>query len=142
MTKNRLGACRQNPFGACRQNLPALILIFGLLMAWQLGAMKVNAAYILPTPVQILRKLWELRVILFTVHLPATMTVTFVGQAADPDALNAGDDAAEAAFYPLDALPGPLCFDHARAVDHFRQYLTGRRPLLPCSEPLPYRIPS
>ena len=81
MTKNRLGACRQNPFGACRQNLPALILIFGLLMAWQLGAMKVNAAYILPTPVQILRKLWELRVILFTVHLPATMTVTFVGLA-------------------------------------------------------------
>lgn len=73
MTKNRLGACRQN--------LPALILIFGLLMAWQLGAMKVNAAYILPTPVQILRKLWELRVILFTVHLPATMTVTFVGLA-------------------------------------------------------------
>lgn len=71
-----------------------------------------------------------------------TMTVTFVGQAADPDALKAGDDAAEAAFYPLDALPSPLCFDHARAVDHFRQYLTGRRPLLPCSEPLPYRIPS
>ena len=46
---------------ACKGNLPALIFLFGLLMAWQLGAMKVNASYILPTPVQILQKLWELR---------------------------------------------------------------------------------
>ena len=66
-----------------------------------------------------------------------TMTVTFVGKAAEPDALHAGDDAADAAFYPLNALPEPLCFDHARAVEHFRQYLAGQRPLLPCSEPLP-----
>ena len=41
--------------------------------------MKVGAAYILPTPIQILRRLWELRVPLFTVHLPATMLVTGVG---------------------------------------------------------------
>ena len=66
---------------ACKGNLPALIFLFGLLMAWQLGAMKVNASYILPTPVQILQKLWELRVILFTVHLPATMKVTLIGLA-------------------------------------------------------------
>ena len=43
--------------------------------------MKVNAAYILPTPVQILQRLWQLRVALFTVHLPATMVVTAVGLA-------------------------------------------------------------
>ena len=66
---------------ACKGNLPALIFLFGLLMAWQLGAMKVNASYILPTPVQILQKLWELRNILFTVHLPATMEVTLIGLA-------------------------------------------------------------
>ncbi|MBO5489788.1 MAG: ABC transporter permease [Eubacterium sp.] len=66
---------------ACKNNLPALIFMFALLMLWQLGAMKVNAAYILPTPVQILQKLWELRVILFTVHLPATMLVTAIGLA-------------------------------------------------------------
>lgn len=65
----------------CKSNLPALIFLFALLMFWQLGAMKVNAAYILPTPIQILKKLWELRVILFTVHLPATMLVTVVGLA-------------------------------------------------------------
>nr|MDD6335184.1 ABC transporter permease [bacterium] len=60
-------------------NLPALIMLFALLMLWQLGAMKVNAAYILPTPLQILQKLWELRAPLFTVHLPATMLVTLIG---------------------------------------------------------------
>ena len=61
-----------------RGNLPAMIVLFALLMVWQLGAMKVNAAYILPTPVQVIQKLWELRVVLFTVHLPATMLVTLV----------------------------------------------------------------
>ena len=64
---------------ANRGNLPALIFLFGLLFLWQLGAMKVGAAYILPTPIQILQRLWELRVPLFTVHLPATMLVTGVG---------------------------------------------------------------
>ena len=64
---------------ANRGNLPALIFLFLLLLAWQLGAMKVDAAYILPTPIQILQRLWELRVPMFTVHLPATMLVTGVG---------------------------------------------------------------
>ena len=64
---------------ANRGNLPALIFLFVLLLLWQLGAMKVGAAYILPTPIQILQRLWELRVPLFTVHLPATMLVTGVG---------------------------------------------------------------
>ena len=66
---------------SCRGNLPALIFIFALLILWQLGAMKIHAAYILPTPIQILQKLWELREILFTVHLPATMLVTLIGLA-------------------------------------------------------------
>ena len=64
---------------ANRGNLPALIFLFALLLLWQLGAMEVNAAYILPTPIQILQRLWELRLPLFTVHLPATMLVTGVG---------------------------------------------------------------
>lgn len=64
-----------------KSELPALIFLFALLMLWQLGAMQVNAAYILPTPVQILQRLWQLREVLFAVHLPATMLVTFLGLA-------------------------------------------------------------
>lgn len=66
---------------SCRGNLPALIFMFALLLLWQLGAMKIDAAYILPAPIQIMQKLWELREILFTVHLPATMLVTLIGLA-------------------------------------------------------------
>ena len=65
----------------CKANLPALIFLLAVLMVWQAGAMGLNAAYILPTPVQIVQKLWELRVPLFTAHLPATMTVTGIGLA-------------------------------------------------------------
>ena len=64
---------------ANNHNVSSLIFLFVLLMFWQLGAMKVNAAYILPTPLQILKKMWELREILITVHLPATMLVTLIG---------------------------------------------------------------
>jgi len=66
-----------------------------------------------------------------------TLTTVFVGKAAHPEQLCAGDDAAGAAFYRLDrqeCLPGPLCFDHARIVEHFRDWTNGRRPLLPCAE--------
>ena len=66
---------------ANKGNLPAMILLFLLLFLWQLGAMRLNAAYILPTPLQILEKLWELRVPLLSVHLPATMGVTLLGLA-------------------------------------------------------------
>ena len=63
-----------------------------------------------------------------------TMTITYVGKARDVSLLNAGDDAAQAAFYKLDALPATLCFDHNLAVEHFRDYLAAKRPLLPCAE--------
>lgn len=62
------------------------------------------------------------------------LTTVFVGRAEYPELLRAGDDAAAAAYYPMNALPGPLCFDHARVIGHFRDYLAGRRPLLPCVE--------
>ena len=66
---------------ACKANLPALIFLFALLLLWQAGAMELDAAYILPTPVQILQRLWELREPLFLVHFPATMAVTGIGLA-------------------------------------------------------------
>ncbi len=62
-----------------KKNLASSIFLFAVLIIWQAGAMKMNASYILPTPVQIIQKVWELRVPLFTVHLPYTMSVTLIG---------------------------------------------------------------
>lgn len=56
-----------------------MIFLFVLLIVWQGAAMGMDAAYILPSPIQILQKLWELRVPLFTVHLPSTMLITLIG---------------------------------------------------------------
>lgn len=64
-----------------KKYLPPAILFFLLLVAWQVIAMGINAAYILPSPIQVLERLWELREPLITVHLPATMAVTFIGLA-------------------------------------------------------------
>ena len=62
-----------------QKNMPALIIVFVLLFVWQAGAMEMNAAYILPSPIGIVKKIWELRVILFGIHLPATLGVTLIG---------------------------------------------------------------
>ena len=64
---------RKNP------TLPAAILVFCFLMIWQGAAMRMNKAYILPSPLQILKRLWELREPLFKAHLPATMQVVGIG---------------------------------------------------------------
>lgn len=63
------------------KNLSSLILVFVLLLIWQCAAMGIGAAYILPSPTQILIRLWELREPLFLTHLPATMGVTALGLA-------------------------------------------------------------
>lgn len=47
-----------------------------------------------------------------------TMSVVYAAQALDPEALAAGDDAAKALFFPLEALP-PLAFDHGRILGDF-----------------------
>lgn len=59
------------------------------------------------------------------------MSVTFVGEAVNPDALKAGDDAGEAAFYPLNALPSPIVFDHSKILKDFGDVLAGKRTLAP-----------
>lgn len=62
-----------------KKNLPSIVLLIVLLAIWQGIAMMINAHYILPSPTQILTKLWVLREPLFMVHLPATMGVTVLG---------------------------------------------------------------
>ena len=90
-----------------KANLPAAILVFALLMVWQGAAMGIGAAYILPSPVQVLRRLWELRGPLFTAHLPATMEVVGVGLAISIAlglalaVLMDASPVAEKALYPL-----------------------------------------
>ncbi len=90
-----------------RNDLPAACFIFALLIFWQAAAMKVDAAYIIPSPTQILVRLWELREPLIMVHLPATMAVTFIGlliSLALGLALAVSMDASELCqktFYPL-----------------------------------------
>ncbi|MDR3593587.1 ABC transporter permease [Clostridium sp.] len=64
-----------------KKNLPSIVLMIVLLGIWQGIAMMINAHYILPSPTQILVKLWTLREPLFMVHLPATMGVTALGLA-------------------------------------------------------------
>lgn len=58
-----------------------------------------------------------------------TLTVVFTGRPRNPEALQAGDDAAQAAFYQLDNLPRPLVFDHAQILADFAQVLAGTRSL-------------
>lgn len=64
-----------------KKYLPPLILFAVLLIGWQALALGIDASYILPSPVQVLKRLWELREPLIMVHLPATMSVTFIGLA-------------------------------------------------------------
>jgi 8-oxo-dGTP diphosphatase len=60
-----------------------------------------------------------------------TMSTVFTGRTKDPSRLRAGDDARGAAFYPLDAQPAKIVFDHSEIIDDFRKVLAGLRPVAP-----------
>ena len=81
-------------------NLPAAILVAALLIFW-------HAAYILPSPTQVVVRLWELRGPLFKAHLPATMSVVGIGLLISIilglglAVLMDASETAEKALYPL-----------------------------------------
>lgn len=55
------------------------------------------------------------------------LSVVYVGSADGKPA--AGDDAAQAKVFALDALPAPLCFDHAQIVEDYQAFLkSGKQP--------------
>ena len=48
-----------------------------------------------------------------------TISTVFVATARNPEDISGGDDAAEAKFFPLDALPQDIAFDHRLIVNDF-----------------------
>lgn len=48
-----------------------------------------------------------------------TISTVFWGRPANPEAICGADDAAEARFFRLAALPEPVVFDHAKIIDKF-----------------------
>ena len=48
-----------------------------------------------------------------------TMSTVFIGQAVNPAAFAAGDDAGAAQFFPLGAWPAVVAFDHRRILEDF-----------------------
>lgn len=85
----------------------ALILMLCFFVGWEWLARMYNAPYMFPSPTQILIRLWELRVSLISVHLPATLKVILAGLAIS--IIGGGSLAiwmsmsklAERAFYPI-----------------------------------------
>lgn len=56
------------------------IIVGGIFfIIWEVIARVIDAAYILPSPSEIVKKMWELKDILFLVHLPATLLVMAIG---------------------------------------------------------------
>lgn len=48
-----------------------------------------------------------------------TISTVFWGRARNPEAVQGGDDAAEARFFPVNALPSPIAFDHKDILEKF-----------------------
>ncbi|MDL4839627.1 ABC transporter permease [Aquibacillus rhizosphaerae] len=48
-------------------------------MFWEMGARMVNMTFILPSPSEILLKLWEIKSLLLIEHLPATLSIIAIG---------------------------------------------------------------
>jgi 8-oxo-dGTP diphosphatase len=55
---------------------------------------------------------------------PRQHNISFVFTAVGHGNLKGGDDAAEAVFFPLDSLPEPLCFDHGKILEDYREAVT------------------
>ena len=48
-----------------------------------------------------------------------TISVVYCAACNNPQHITCGDDASDAQFFPLDALPEPLAFDHGKIVKDF-----------------------
>lgn len=62
-----------------RQSIYSIVLIGILMIIWEIGANIINKSFILPSPINIASKLWEIREPLFLYHLPVTLSVIIIG---------------------------------------------------------------
>jgi putative hydroxymethylpyrimidine transport system permease protein len=62
--------------------LSSSILVFVMLIVWEMGARAYDKDFILPTPTDIVLKLWELKSVLLLEHLPATLLIMLIGLVA------------------------------------------------------------
>ncbi|MRG88089.1 ABC transporter permease [Salinibacillus xinjiangensis] len=60
-------------------NLSSIILVFIMLIGWEITARIIRLPFVLPSPVEILIRLWELKAELGSTHLPATLLIIMVG---------------------------------------------------------------
>ncbi len=61
------------------KNASSLLIVLVFLSFWELGARLVDKSFILPSPIQITIKLWELKEVLLLKHLPTTFLTIIIG---------------------------------------------------------------
>lgn len=62
-----------------KKRFSSIVLFLVIIILWQGIAMVIDAHYILPSPLQVVTRLYELKEAIFFIHLPATMKVVFTG---------------------------------------------------------------
>ena len=63
------------------KNTSSLLIVIAFLSLWEIGARLIDKAFILPSPIQIAAKLWELKEVLILNHLPVTLLTIVIGLA-------------------------------------------------------------
>lgn len=61
------------------RNTASFIIVVIFLAVWEVVARVIDKAFILPSPIQVVIRLWELKDILFLVHLPVTLLSIILG---------------------------------------------------------------
>ena len=56
----------------------SIISLFSFFILWEVLGRYINKCYILPTPLNILKKIWILKEGLFFIHLPATLNIAVI----------------------------------------------------------------
>ncbi len=62
-----------------RKSITSYLVLVAFLLIWEVVARWIDATYILPTPIQVIKKLWELKEPLLLHHAPYTMMITVLG---------------------------------------------------------------